>query len=487
VVISEGFPRDSPTLPTERVKNVVAFSFQHAPLGRSSHVQHNWGATDLANFTEILESIGVAWPNPSMWRLPSLMSSQLPVPTYHPDDGSQTHAHSPRHRSFLRRPPGMFPPPNMMMGAAQGQCNPFFGSPGFPTSLPTATRFPTGFGSSDALENMAYMDWMNPLAGSSSDRNGVPMWPSMRDPNRMSTSDETASSGDTMPDFAYQFQNDRRQSFGGAGPMHLSGPSLEDEPMPAMNLCGDLKVPTNTPTTTGFTMGSSFDPVPTTATTATFPFGGPSSGTNPHSYMTPDFAHSLTHSLLNQPLPLPMSAQPQNIPLPASEVRSRKENRLLTRYASNPDSASSTLATDHMDTRKFSQQLFNGTPTTGSSIVLDPTTSSHPQGGSPSSTSPTSTGTVFSSQVVSRAGSGGDLGTVLGNLGNLRTGGSTPLPLRNTSAGALNAGGVGASGRKRNREFTPASSKAIDDEDQPLRPSPHARAAGFGLGNDENE
>lgn len=33
VVISEGFPRDSVSAPTERVKNIVAFSFQHAPLG----------------------------------------------------------------------------------------------------------------------------------------------------------------------------------------------------------------------------------------------------------------------------------------------------------------------------------------------------------------------------------------------------------------------------------------------------------------------
>lgn len=34
IIISEGFPRDSMTLPLERVKNVVAFSFQHAPLGK---------------------------------------------------------------------------------------------------------------------------------------------------------------------------------------------------------------------------------------------------------------------------------------------------------------------------------------------------------------------------------------------------------------------------------------------------------------------
>ncbi len=34
IVISEGFPRDSLTTPIERVKNVVAFSFQHAPMGK---------------------------------------------------------------------------------------------------------------------------------------------------------------------------------------------------------------------------------------------------------------------------------------------------------------------------------------------------------------------------------------------------------------------------------------------------------------------
>lgn len=43
IVISEGFPRDSPSNPTERVKNVVAFSFQHAPLG--------WFIVDHVQFT----------------------------------------------------------------------------------------------------------------------------------------------------------------------------------------------------------------------------------------------------------------------------------------------------------------------------------------------------------------------------------------------------------------------------------------------------
>jgi hypothetical protein len=33
VILSEGFPRESVTMPVQRVKNIVAFSFQHAPLG----------------------------------------------------------------------------------------------------------------------------------------------------------------------------------------------------------------------------------------------------------------------------------------------------------------------------------------------------------------------------------------------------------------------------------------------------------------------
>lgn len=40
IVISEGFPRDSPSVPFERVKNILAFSFQHAPLGEPT-VRHH--------------------------------------------------------------------------------------------------------------------------------------------------------------------------------------------------------------------------------------------------------------------------------------------------------------------------------------------------------------------------------------------------------------------------------------------------------------
>ncbi|KAK1997035.1 hypothetical protein LX36DRAFT_658015 [Colletotrichum falcatum] len=60
VSITESFPRDSATTPFERVKNVVVFSFQHAPL-------------------EILENSAIAWPNPIMWQS-ALFNNTLPKP-----------------------------------------------------------------------------------------------------------------------------------------------------------------------------------------------------------------------------------------------------------------------------------------------------------------------------------------------------------------------------------------------------------------------
>lgn len=50
VAISEGFPRDSLSVPIERVKNVVVFSFQHAPLGMlPQHFSFYWHQSDHLN------------------------------------------------------------------------------------------------------------------------------------------------------------------------------------------------------------------------------------------------------------------------------------------------------------------------------------------------------------------------------------------------------------------------------------------------------
>ncbi|KAI5853282.1 hypothetical protein GGS23DRAFT_591221 [Durotheca rogersii] len=78
IVISEGISTESLSIPVERVKNVVAFSFQHAPL-------------------DLLESAGIAWPNPKMWRR-GPPNPMIPVPSQHHKDGYEAHLHSRRHR-----------------------------------------------------------------------------------------------------------------------------------------------------------------------------------------------------------------------------------------------------------------------------------------------------------------------------------------------------------------------------------------------------
>ncbi|OJJ66598.1 hypothetical protein ASPBRDRAFT_137922 [Aspergillus brasiliensis CBS 101740] len=76
VVIAEGFCRPHRYPPFERVKEIVAFAFQHAPL-------------------QVLEHSNIAWPNPSMWtREPRLFKYNSGIdPTNLTAEDS--HAHSP--------------------------------------------------------------------------------------------------------------------------------------------------------------------------------------------------------------------------------------------------------------------------------------------------------------------------------------------------------------------------------------------------------
>ncbi|KAI9835467.1 MAG: hypothetical protein M1819_002385 [Sarea resinae] len=78
VLISEGFPRERHRPPFERVKNIVMFTFQHAPL-------------------KTLESAGIAWPNPSMWyQMPQALYQS---PRKDQSFDSTAHSHSPRRRN----------------------------------------------------------------------------------------------------------------------------------------------------------------------------------------------------------------------------------------------------------------------------------------------------------------------------------------------------------------------------------------------------
>ncbi|KAL9029047.1 MAG: hypothetical protein Q9196_002669 [Gyalolechia fulgens] len=80
VVITEGIASNEgqPTA-FRRVKNVVSFSFQHAPL-------------------DVLEAAGIAWPNAGMWHqaMQPLYTPSSPIHAGAVDPDA--HAHSPRHR-----------------------------------------------------------------------------------------------------------------------------------------------------------------------------------------------------------------------------------------------------------------------------------------------------------------------------------------------------------------------------------------------------
>jgi hypothetical protein len=360
-----------------------------------------------------------------------------------------------------------------MMGAMQGQRNALIGNPWFPTDLSTVTQYPTVGFAPTTLEDIPCFDWCNPWAGASAgslmgnhtrDRGGMPAWPAMRDPNRMSMSEDTAASSHMVPEFVSDL--DKHVTIEGAGPMHISGPSLDDEPLPAPNV--DMKVTTNSPVTSGSAGGSFFCPYQTTAPTSNFTFSAeevPSSlpgGATINSVMTPNLTQPLTHSQLSLPLSVSVSWQPENTPLPASQVKSRKGSRLRIRHAvSNLGSAWSTQAPGHMDTRKHSQPILNASPST---IFNDITQ----EASSDSSNSSPSIGTIFSSGPGSHP--------VFG-AGTLPETGCTSLPLGTVSiGGSCSAGPCGHSGRKRNRDSTPAYLKADGANNRsPLRPSPHMR------------
>ncbi|KAI9053364.1 hypothetical protein LZ554_002323 [Drepanopeziza brunnea f. sp. 'monogermtubi'] len=120
VIIAEGFSREHMAYPFERIKNVVAFSFQHAPL-------------------DVLEASSIAWPNAGMWRQVSLMGPYFGQ-QFSPRQGSdvEAHSHSPRHgqplnfkSAFSATTMGSMPPPPLL--PRQSTFDPFVeaGNPAF--------------------------------------------------------------------------------------------------------------------------------------------------------------------------------------------------------------------------------------------------------------------------------------------------------------------------------------------------------------------
>jgi len=76
-------------MPFERVRNLVAFSFQHAPLGKPWHffsfplrkIIPDIICNNLADlYLDVLEASQIAWPNPAMWRQVSLIAPYYAQP-----------------------------------------------------------------------------------------------------------------------------------------------------------------------------------------------------------------------------------------------------------------------------------------------------------------------------------------------------------------------------------------------------------------------
>lgn len=141
------------------------------------------------------------------------------------------------------------------------------------------------------------------------------------------------------------------------------------------------------------------------------------------------------------------NALPHQIPLPASEVRSRKENRHLNNASSAHSPSSNPSPSLEAQIRKFSQ-------TANAFGVIGNDRDSSGSG-------PT----------YSRRTSSGEFGT---NIANHATPNQTYA--RVTASGSAPGSGS-EKGTKRSRNFTPASAKAIDEEDEPRRLSPRMRVA----------
>ncbi|KAI0468772.1 hypothetical protein F4859DRAFT_490268 [Xylaria cf. heliscus] len=426
IVISEGFPRDSLTVPIERVKNVVAFSFQHAPL-------------------DILESSGIAWPNPAMWRR-GPFNPTMPVPSQQHEDGPEAHLHSPRRRSsFVKSAPGSSAYTPASANVSQIDTNNFMGS--MPNTQGVLQRGLNGpqLGYIDPFnpnkaDISSFFDWPNTFSvvGHSQVADMAKGKPSSR---RANTHSKISTSDTSMPDYSSS-NCSGAQLMTDFQPMSFVA-SLDDPDI--SNLAP--KAPVNTPTAlvdTSFVEELGLDinklgtpgntPPPTdffTASTASF---------------STELATSLTHSLLNQPHPLPVHGPSMGMPAP--EIKSRKENRL-----NHEGSVEGTTNLDHIDMRKVSQSVYGQVGKTS----RDTSTSNSP----PS----------FSGAFSNRSFSGPEFGNNLTNSGILFTQGN-PEP---NTATESRIGSGSDKGIKRTRQFTPASAKAIDDEDEPRRNSPRGR------------
>ncbi|KAK7924236.1 NADH dehydrogenase (ubiquinone)-like protein [Apiospora marii] len=432
IIISEGFPRDSLTVPVERVKNIITFSFQHAPA-------------------DILESSGIAWPNPSMWYRSPAQAQSMPVPTQLHKDGSEAHIHSPRRSNDhgVRKSMSSSHEPGMA-GWTATQTRSFLGNMPHTQSL-LQRGLKGGINSSINSMDAFYQpysdpsphlsDWtfpsLGPLGQSPSTQQSK--LSSRQAAGQKAFRRKLTSSDASMPDYISDADSTSRYMAG----LQQTGSHAHNSSSTMVN--GDAenglqhpKAPSNTPNSLsarGFVNDApSNDLFVNSAKASRFP---------------PELATSLTQSLLNQPCPLPNQAGTP-MTAPGAEVKSRKETRL---GVSRPDSSAPSLL-DHLDMRKVSQAVFgNPSDSFGQSQVYENGENSSREASS--GTSPQPSSRTFSGVFSQRSGSGSDLAKKQNNTSSFTHADvevSTP-----TSMGKIGDVGLLGSGKgiKRTRHLTP--------------------------------
>ena len=422
------------------------------------------------------------------------------VPTYHPDDGADLHAHSPRRKPLLRPVKSQgFPMGGLYQQASQPQTQgqSLFGQQqafqqeeqqGFqqPSHASSFSWFPRGGQAAhDPFSESAYLEWVaSNMANMNNGNDGKAYWPSSMLRNGL-----MRLSGDGSMD---EYRSHCGES------MHLSGPSLEvDDAMVGSDGsgCGSgmgggfvgggglggagitLKVPTNTPITVSggqedseqmlFNNWSWSDARKDAAMgrgvgTGTG-FGGSSWGSGVSTGV------NVLHPMMGLVGGGDGGMRGGDGGQKAAEVLRRCSRQPDTMFDGGGNASSKVNGLD-----------CSPSPSSGSSQGTDKI-------GGVENIQPGS-GAVFSEN-CSRSNSAGDreLATA-GVIGGGGGSGGTFLA-ETTNSGGTGTGNTGMGGlvfsertsTKRTRTFTPASARAIDEEDEPRRVSPHVRMAGFGV------
>lgn len=242
-------------MPLERVKNIVAFSFQHAPLGntvdRSNNKQEDADANAMD--LDILESSAIAWPNPSMWRRQPFTAS-MPVPAY-PSEDAELHAHSPRRRADQHPDSfgyGRHTIQNMIENdAAFSKHGHTYG----PQFQPGNKDFFSAAGGGDRSADAASaFDWMSNTGPQSMSFSADP--PHKFNNHRRFRQSSTDTS---MPDYVPMSNRGSRED-GNAD--SLSGPSGVSLGSEEVSGSSNMRAPSNTPTGDGASESHSMIPVP---------------------------------------------------------------------------------------------------------------------------------------------------------------------------------------------------------------------------------